>query len=144
MITQTTLNEMETFLMSRITRAQMLCGETWYDLTFEKSMLPAANKVVTTLSIPGNVATGQTVTAIRLLNPNGEVAAYRDENINREGSTDDLMYRLEHSLTFVNESGEQEYVTFALSEEGELMVTYPDGYTGPIFQVNDGLLEVIQ
>ncbi len=98
MITQTGLTLLAGTLLTRMTNAQAQCGDTWYPVDMSGEVMDES-RVVLTLTLPGSLAEGETITAVRVLDSSGTVLALRSESINREGSADSLLYRLEYTIS---------------------------------------------
>lgn len=98
MIIQTGLTLLADNLLARMTSAQAQCGEAWYPVEMSGEVMDES-RIVLTLTLPGSMAEGETITAVRVLDNNSNVIAQRNESINREGSTDSLLYRLEYTIS---------------------------------------------
>lgn len=99
MITATAYAAMEACMLRNMASAQFQCGETWYNGTLDKDVQTEAHKITATMTIEGETAVGETVTAVRILDGNGSVIAQRTENILRSSTNMGILYRFEFTIS---------------------------------------------
>lgn len=97
MLTSVAMNGLTACLAGRIASAQFESGGTWYEAGMTANVAATGYKVTVTVTIDGETAQGETVTAVRLKDANGDVMAENETTILRE-TNDGVLYRFDFTL----------------------------------------------
>jgi hypothetical protein len=99
MLTTAAMGQLTQCLKDKIATAEFECGGVWYAAELDVNIAASSeHRVAATVSIDGETAEGQTVTAVRLIDANGDVLAENAVAITRE-TNDGVLYRFDITLT---------------------------------------------
>jgi hypothetical protein len=97
MVQEGTLQELRALLRSRIKTAEVQLLDAWHSA--EMYVQTVGETIVVMVTVPQALAAGEPLMGVRLKNANGDIVAIHTEAIEREGETEDLLYRIEYEIT---------------------------------------------